>query len=62
MSEKQNVNLALWNRVAKSDKEFLKPVSFGSRKFTAIDPQYQVREVTKEFGVIGHGWLSLIHI
>ncbi len=52
----KEINLDLWNRVEKTDKAFIKPVAFGSRKFTAIDPQYQVREVTREFGVIGHGW------
>jgi hypothetical protein len=48
-------NLKLWNSVCKSDKRYLKQVSFG-RKFTAIDPQYQVRCATEAFGVVGHGW------
>ena len=49
-------NLKLWNAVATTDKKYLKPVSFGARKFTAIDPQYQIKEVTKAFGPVGHGW------
>ena len=49
-------NLKLWNKVSKSDPQYLKKVSFGSRSFTAIDPQYQVRCATEAFGVIGHGW------
>jgi hypothetical protein len=49
-------NLKLWNKVSKSDPKFLKNVSFGSRSFTAIDPQYQVKSATEEFGPIGHGW------
>ena len=48
-------NLKLWNSVCKSDKKYLKEVTFG-RKFTAIDPQYQVRCATEAFGVVGHGW------
>ena len=39
-------NLKLWNAVATTDKKYLKPVSFGAIKFTAIDPQYQIKEVT----------------
>lgn len=49
-------NLKLWNAVSTTDKKYLKPVSFGARKFTAIDPQYQIKEVTKAFGPVGHGW------
>ena len=49
-------NLKLWNPVSKSDPKFLKKVSFGSRGFTAIDPQYQVRCATEQFGPVGQGW------
>lgn len=49
-------NLKLWNTVSKSDPKFLKKVSFGSRSFTAIDPQYQVRCATEQFGPVGQGW------
>lgn len=48
-------NLKLWNSVCKSDARYLRKVEFG-RKFTAIDPQYQVRCATEAFGVVGHGW------
>lgn len=50
------MTLELWNRVAKSDPKYLKPVSFGSRTFTAIDPMYQVRCATETFGPVGQGW------
>jgi hypothetical protein len=46
----------LWNRVKTSDPKYLKKVSFGSRHFTAIDPQYQVRSATEQFGPVGDGW------
>tara|TARA_B100000902_G_scaffold289097_1_gene275326 strand:- start:6363 stop:6848 length:486 start_codon:yes stop_codon:yes gene_type:complete len=55
-SKQPNANLDLWNKVKKSDPKSLKPVAFGSRKFTAIDPHYQVRAMTEQFGRIGHGW------
>lgn len=49
-------NMKLWNTVSKSDKQYLKKVSFGQRSFTAIDPQYQVRCATEQFGPVGQGW------
>ena len=62
-------NMDLWNSLAQSDAKYLKPVSFGSRKFISIDPQYQVMKMTEKFGPVGQGWgynveydLSLIHI
>jgi len=50
------MSLELWNKVAKSDPKYLKKISFGSRSFTAIDPQYQVRCATEQFGPVGQGW------
>lgn len=50
------MSLDLWNKVSKSDPKYLKKISFGSRSFTAIDPQYQVRCITEEFGPVGQGW------
>ena len=50
------MSLELWDKVSKSDPKYLKPVSFGSRTFTAIDPMYQVKSATKQFGPVGHGW------
>ena len=49
-------NLDVWDRLASSDPKYLKKVSFGSRSFTAIDPQYQVKKMTEEFGAVGEGW------
>ena len=49
-------NMKLWDAVQKSNPKYLKQVSFGSRKFTAIDPQYQVRSATEQFGPVGIGW------
>lgn len=49
-------NLEIWNTLAPSDPQYLKPVSFGARSFTAIDPQYQVKKMTEQFGPVGDGW------
>jgi len=50
------MSLDLWNKVSKSDPKYLKTISFGARSFTAIDPQYQVRCATEQFGPVGEGW------
>ena len=36
--------------------KYLKKVSFGSRKFTSIDPQYDYTKMTEKFGPVGQGW------
>ena len=54
MKKKENMNL--WNSLAPSDLKYLKKVSFGVRKFTSIDPQYQIRKMTERFGPVGVGW------
>jgi len=48
-------NLDLWNRVCTTDPKMTKEVSFG-RKFTAIDPQYQIKNATAEWGAYGSKW------
>ena len=50
------MNMKHWDNLSKSDPKYLKQVSFGSRSFIAIDPQYQVRMMTEEFGAVGEGW------
>ena len=54
MSKKTN-NLLFWDSVQTTDPNFTKEVGFG-RKFTSINAQYQVRELTRAFGRIGEGW------
>lgn len=46
----------IWNKLTTSDPKYLKKISFGSRSFTAIDPQYQVMKMTEQFGPVGEGW------
>lgn len=48
-------NMELWDKVCTTDKTFTKAVPFG-RKFTAIDPTYQLMEATKLWGPYGTKW------
>jgi len=51
----QDNKMKIWDKVAKTDPDHTKQVSFG-RKFTAIDAHYQVLQATQTFGPIGVGW------
>lgn len=55
MTKKKDNNLLFWDSVQTTDPNFTKEVGFG-RKFTSINAQYQVRELTRAFGKIGEGW------
>lgn len=48
-------NLKLWNLAEKTDPKHTKKVTFG-RGFTAIDPYYQIKCATEQFGAAGEGW------
>jgi len=50
------MTMEIWNAVSDSDPKFLKRVSFGQRSFLSIDPMYQVRSATEQFGPVGLGW------
>jgi len=50
-----NDNMKLWNKVFHTDPAHTKEVKFG-RKFTSIDPMYQIRSATEVFGPVGQGW------
>jgi hypothetical protein len=54
-TKKKDNNLLFWESVQTTDPNFTKEVGFG-RKFTSINAQYQVRELTRAFGKIGQGW------
>lgn len=56
MSDKKtNTNLDLWNAVCTTPKSKTKAVSFG-RKYTSVNPQYQIRCATEQFGHYGSTW------
>ncbi len=48
-------NLKLWDAVKETDKAFTKSVKQRGG-YTAITPQYQMQEATKQFGSYGIGW------
>lgn len=47
--------MKLWDAVCQTDPAHTKTVDLG-RKFTAIDPMYQIMNATKQFGAAGQGW------
>ena len=55
VAKKDETKMEIWNRVAVTDVDHTKEVSFG-RKFTAIDAHSQIMEATREFGPVGAGW------
>ena len=48
-------NLKLWNAVEETEKQFTKYVSQRGG-YTAISPQYQLKQATEQFGVYGQGF------
>ncbi len=52
--EKEN-NLKLWDEVEKTNPAHTKKVTLG-RAITAIDPYYQIKNATEQFGPAGQGW------
>ncbi len=49
-------NLKLWKSVEKTPPEMTKNVAFGKRKYTTIDPQWQLRVATALWGPYGYRW------
>lgn len=49
-------NLKLWKSVDQTPPDMTKYVAFGKRKYTAIDPQWQLRVATALWGPYGHRW------
>jgi hypothetical protein len=48
--------MKLWDSVKTTDPKFHKSVQYGKRRFTAIDPQWQLQEATKKWGPYGNRW------
>ena len=55
MSE-QIDNLALWNRVEKTNPAHTKDAKIGQLSIKAINAQSQIKEATKQFGTYGNTW------
>ena len=49
-------NMNIWNQVCKTDPATTKAVSYGTRRFTAIDAYAQIQRATDLWGPIGIGW------
>jgi hypothetical protein len=49
-------NLKLWNSVEKTNPNYTKKAKIGGMSITAIAPQFQIMQVTEQFGVYGRTW------
>ena len=52
----ENNNLELWNKVEKTNPKYTKKAKIGGHEITAISPQYQIMQVTEQFGTYGKTW------
>ena len=52
----ENTNLELWNKVEKTNPKYTKKANVGGNNITSIAPQYQIKNVTEQFGVYGKTW------
>lgn len=51
-----NNNLELWNKVEKTNPKYTKKANVKGNNITAIAPQYQIKNVTEQFGSYGTTW------
>ncbi len=49
-------NLELWNKVEKTNPKYTKKANVGGNPITSIAPQYQIKNVTEQFGTYGKTW------
>lgn len=49
-------NLELWNAVEKTNPKYTKKANVKGNNITAISPQYQIKNVTEQFGSYGKNW------
>ena len=49
-------NLELWHKVEKTNPKYTKQANVGGNKITSIAPQYQIMNVTEQFGSYGKTW------
>lgn len=52
----ENNNLSLWKKVEKTNPNYTKKAKVSGVNITAIAPQYQIMQVTEQFGVYGEKW------
>lgn len=49
-------HLELWNKVEKTNPKYTKKANVKGNNITAIAPQYQIKNVTEQFGSYGSTW------
>jgi len=49
-------NLELWNKVEKTNPKYTKKANVKGNNITSISPQYQIKNVTEQFGSYGKTW------
>jgi hypothetical protein len=49
-------NLKLWKLVEKTNPKYTKKANVGGNQITSISPQYQIMNVTEQFGSYGKTW------
>lgn len=49
-------NLELWNRVEKTNPKYTKKANVRGNQITSISPQFQIMNVTEQFGAYGETW------
>jgi len=49
-------NLELWSKVEKTNPKYTRNAKVGGNSITSISPQYQIMQVTEQFGVYGDTW------
>lgn len=54
--EMKNTNLDLWHKVEKTNPAYTKNANVRGNKITSISPQYQIMNVTEQFGIYGTTW------
>lgn len=52
----ENANLSLWKKVEKTNPKYTKKANVRGNNITSIAPQYQIKNVTEQFGVYGKTW------
>jgi len=52
----ENNNLKLWEKVEKTNPKYTKEANVKGNKITSIAPQYQIKNVTEQFGTYGETW------
>lgn len=54
--ENQKDNLELWHKVEKTNPKYTKNAKVGGNAITSISPQFQIMNVTEQFGSYGSTW------